>query len=234
MLVAAAVCPHPPLIVPELAAGAARELDPLREACDGAVAALLAARPDRIVVVGTGPESADFTKGGVGTLAPLGVNMSVRLGAGGLGDIEERLPLSLTIGAWLLGRTQVSAPVAGLAVAGDADAAECLASGAALAAGDERIALLVMGDGTACRTEKAPGYLDERAEAYDAAVALALADADVLALAALDPEVSDELWVAGRAAWQILAGAADGAGLSGRLTYDDAPYGVGYFVAQWV
>ena len=64
-------------------------------------------------------------------------------------------------------------------------------------------------------------------------MALALADADVLALAGLDPELSGELWVAGRAAWQILAGAADGAELTGRLTYDDAPYGVGYFVATW-
>lgn len=233
MLVAAAVCPHPPLLVPELAAGAAGELDALREACDAAVAALSAARPDRIVVVGAGPESVDFGQGGVGTFAPHGVNLSVRLGAGGVGDVEERLPQSLTVAAWLLGRTRVDVPVSGLVVASDADAAECLASGAALVSGDERIALLVMGDGTACRTEKAPGYLDARAEPYDAAVALALADADVLALASLDPELSDELWVAGRAAWQVLAGAADGAGLAGRLTYDEAPYGVGYFVAVW-
>lgn len=233
MLVAAAVCPHPPLLVPELAAGASGELDALREACDAAIAALSAARPDRIVVVGTGLESVDFGQGGVGTFAPQGVNLSVRLGAGGVGDVEERLPLSLTVAAWLLGRTRVDVPVSGLAVASDADASECLASGAALVSGDERIALLVMGDGTACRTEKAPGYLDARAEPYDAAVARALADADVLALAALDPELSDELWVAGRAAWQVLAGAADGAGLAGRLTYDEAPYGVGYFVAVW-
>ncbi|UGQ13914.1 class III extradiol dioxygenase subunit B-like domain-containing protein [Yinghuangia sp. ASG 101] len=232
MLVAAAVCPHPPLIVPELAAGAAGELDALRAACDAAVADLLAARPDRVVAVGTGPETAEFPKGGAGSFSPYGVNLSVRLGAGG-GDIEERLPLSLTIAAWLLGRTPVDVPVSGLAVAHDADAVDCLASGAELVSGDERVALLVMGDGTACRTEKAPGYLDARAEPYDAAAALALANADVLALAALDPRLSEELGVSGRAAWQLLAGAADGADLTGRLTYDEAPYGVGYFVAVW-
>lgn len=233
MLVAAAVCPHPPLIVPELAAGAAGELEPLRAACDAAVAGLLAVRPDRLVVVGTGPETAEFPKGGAGSFSPYGVNLSVRLGAGGSGDIEERLPLSLAIAAWLLGRTPVDVPVSGLAVARDTAAADCLASGAELASGDERVALLVMGDGSACRTEKAPGYLDARAAAYDAAAALALANADLPALAALDPELSDELWVSGRAAWQLLAGAADGAELTGRLTYDEAPYGVGYFVAQW-
>lgn len=230
MLVAAAVCPHPPLIVPELAAGAAGELDALRLACDSAIAELAAARPDRIVVIGTGPESADFAKGGTGSFAPLGVDLIVRLGAGGG---EERLPESLAVGAWLLARTPVGAQVSGLAVAAATDAADCLASGAELVSGDERIALLVMGDGSACRTEKAPGYLDERAEAYDAAVARALGGADVLALAGLDPDLAEELWVAGRAAWQVLAGAADGAGLEGRLVYEDAPYGVGYFVAVW-
>ncbi len=77
------------------------------------------------------------------------------------------------------------------------------------------------------------GYLDERAEAYDAAAAQALAAADTEALAALDPVLSAELLAAGRAPWQVLAGAARGAGLTARLRYDDAPYGVGYFVASW-
>ena len=36
-----------------------------------------------------------------------------------------------------------------------------------------------MGDGSACRTLKAPGYLDERAAAFDAEVARALGAADV-------------------------------------------------------
>jgi hypothetical protein len=229
VLVAAVVCPHPPLLVPELAAGAAPELDALRAACDDAVASLAAARPDRIVVVGSAPESADLPRGGTGSFAPFGVDVTVRLGAGEAAD----LPLSLTVAAWLLARTDVAVPVSGLAVAADADAADCLAAGADLAHGDIRTALLVMGDGSACRTEKAPGYLDPRAEPYDAAVARALADADPLALAGLDPDLSEELWVAGRAAWQVMAGAADGAGLGARLTYDEAPYGVGYFVAVW-
>ena len=51
-LIGAAICPHPPLIVPELAAGAAAELDELRAACDQAVARLLPTEPDIICVVG--------------------------------------------------------------------------------------------------------------------------------------------------------------------------------------
>ena len=57
------------------------------------------------------------------------------------------------------------------------------------------------------------------------------------ALLALDVALARDLLVAGRAAWQALAGAALDAppagGWHARLTYDDAPFGVGYFVAAW-
>ncbi|MGW2545598.1 hypothetical protein ACWC5I_33160, partial [Kitasatospora sp. NPDC001574] len=88
-------------------------------------------------------------------------------------------------------------------------------------------------DGSACRSVKAPGYLDERAEGFDAASARALGSADTVALAALDADLAAELKAEGRAPWQVLAGAAEGAGLTGRLGYQDAPYGVGYLVAAW-
>lgn len=93
--------------------------------------------------------------------------------------------------------------------------------------------LLVMGDGSARRSTAAPGYLDPRAESYDATVAHALRTADTAALLALDPALDDDLLVAGRAAWQVLAGAAGGATWHAELLYDAAPYGVGYFVATW-
>jgi aromatic ring-opening dioxygenase LigB subunit len=108
-----------------------------------------------------------------------------------------------------------------------------LGLGRGLAELADRVVLLVMGDGSACRTVKAPGYLDERAESFDAAVTAALADADTAALAGLDDRLAAELQAAGRAPWQVLAGAAEGAGLGGRLLYEEAPYGVGYFVAAW-
>ncbi|MYS10928.1 hypothetical protein GTW71_31860, partial [Streptomyces sp. SID6041] len=87
--------------------------------------------------------------------------------------------------------------------------------------------------GSACRTVKAPGYLDERAAGFDAEAARALGAADAAALLALEPELAYELKAAGRAPWQVLAGAAEDADLDGRLLFEDAPYGVGYFVAAW-
>ena len=93
--------------------------------------------------------------------------------------------------------------------------------------------MLVVGDGSACRSVKAPGYLDTRAEPFDAATAAALAAADPRALLALDPALARELQAAGRAPWQVLAGAAGEDRLTGELALSDAPYGVAYHVASW-
>ena len=105
--------------------------------------------------------------------------------------------------------------------------------GARLAAGPDPVGLLVVGDGAATHTEKAPGHLDERAGPFDAAVADALRAADPAALAALDPVLAAQLWAAGRAPWQVLAGATTGTAWSGELLYSAAPFGVGYHVAVW-
>ncbi|MDH6113073.1 hypothetical protein P3T36_005552 [Kitasatospora sp. MAP12-15] len=231
MLVAAAVCPCPPLLVPEVASGAAAELDALRAACAEAVAELLAAGPELLVLVGTGPQAEVWTEGGAGSLRRFGVDRAVRLPSGGVDG--PGLSPALTVGAWLLEQSGAALPTHACAVPTDAPTDRMLGLGQGLAGLADRVGLLVLGDGSARRTLKAPGYLDERAEAYDALAAGALGAADTAALAALDPALSADLLADGRAPWQVLAGAAQDAGLGGRLRYQDAPYGVGYFVASW-
>ncbi|MEW2528774.1 class III extradiol dioxygenase subunit B-like domain-containing protein [Streptomyces sp. NPDC047071] len=240
MLVAAAVCPCPPLLVPEVAAGAAPELDAARAACSDAIAVLAASRPDLLVVVGPADRSGrgPHAQGARGSFRGFGVDLDVTLGEAspeqGAPEPERELPTSLAVGAWLLGRTKWSAaPVEGLGVGEPLEPERCIRSGEGIAARADRVALLVMGDASACRTLKAPGYLDDRAEGFDARVAEALGAADVAALKSLDAELAYELKAAGRAPWQVLAGAAEGADLRGALLFDDAPYGVGYLVAAW-
>ncbi|MET7946105.1 hypothetical protein [Micromonospora sp. NPDC005324] len=233
-LVAAAVCPHPPLLVPEVAGSAAPELDDLRAACDTAVRRLLATDPDIVVLVGTGPVTGPVRAPATGSLQPWGVDLDVPL-VPGQPDRGAVLPLSLTVGAWLLARHGTPPPVAAVQVAADAGPAELAALAQEVGAAGDRVASLVLGDGSACRGEKAPGYDDARALPYDRGVAAALADADLDALLDLDPVVSAELKAAGRAPWQVLAGAARaaGGGWRGELLHDSAPYGVAYFVASW-
>ena len=220
-LLAAAVCPHPPLLVPDVAAGAAAELDSCRAACRTAVEALASVSVSALIVVGSGPEDRLFTTVG-GSFAPWGVDRTV-------GDPTGDLPLSLLVGAWLVDGYPFNNQTF-WSVGTDSSPNDCAALGASLV-GDAAVAMLVMGDGSACRSEKAPGYFDHRAESFDASVASALADADGKALLDLDPSLAAELRVAGRAPWQVLAGA--GASLRGELLYHEAPYGVGYFVASW-
>jgi hypothetical protein len=230
-LVAAAVCPHPPLLVPAFAGAAAPELDELRAACRAAITLLLGSSPDLIVIVGCGPDEANHPTGAVGSFVPWGVKERVTLGAP-TGVVDPTLPLSLSIGAWLLGNPP--RPVIGRSLPADTAPARCAAIGASLAASAPAVALIVMGDGSTCRSEKAPGYLDPRAAPFDAAVSRAFLDGNVTELAALDPVLAGELHCTGRAPWQVLAGAAgDRVPPHRAVHHDSAPYGVGYLVASW-
>jgi hypothetical protein len=236
MLVAAAVCPCPPLLVPEVAAGAAAELDATRAACADALGVLARARPDRLIVVGPAEQDGRgaHAQGARGSFRGFGVDLDVRLGKGEGAAGERELPPSLAVAAWLLQRAGwTGAPIEGLGVGEPLAPERCKEVGREIGARAARTALLVMGDASACRTLKAPGYLDDRAMPFDAEVARALGAADAAALMALDTDLAYELKASGRAPWQILAGAAEGADLTGTLLYDDAPYGVGYMVAAW-
>ncbi|AXT85177.1 hypothetical protein C6I20_08245 [Aeromicrobium sp. A1-2] len=212
MILAAAVCPHPPMIIPEVAAGASGELTEVRQACDEAVAALIDTRPDRVVVLGAGGSGADRDETAGGTFAAYGVDLHV----GGPGT---DLPLSLAVGAWLLDRAGWEGP-------------RTYSTGTP--AVSDRVALLVMADGSAKRSTSAPGFLDNRAETHDAVIATALGTGDSSALLALDLDLGAELWAAGVPALRTLGEMTEGANIIARLRVDVAPFGVGYWVADWV
>jgi hypothetical protein len=261
VLVAASVCPHPPLLVPETmgaagwpqirtgpeaeAAAASQEarvdqaIWQLRAACFTAVRDLADASPDLIVVVGGGTATKAYPDSAAGSLRDLGVPFTTGSGA-------PVLPLALTVGSWLIRRcldlgtggaqpgmvAQRAVRVGLQEVARDWPVAECLSLGGRLASAAPRVALLGMGDGSARKAMGVPGAADPAAERYDAQVAEALASADAGTLGRLDPRLDDELVVAGRAVWQVLAGAA-GAQMRGQLRYAAAPLDVSYFVASW-
>ncbi|MFC0629123.1 class III extradiol dioxygenase subunit B-like domain-containing protein [Kribbella deserti] len=222
-VVAVTVCPHPPILVPQVAAGAAPETGDLRAAAIAAVKSL--ADAEAVLMIGSGPTTGLEFGPGQTDLAAYGAR-EVDLG------IEPDAPLSLLIGAWLL--REAGIPVwSGLTVAADAAPADCVELGQRLAADPRRLGLLVMGDGSARQSEHAPAHLHPRAVAFDDAVASALATADTAVLDALDPFIAAEVQAAGRAPWQVLAGAAEGCEWDARLDYAAAPYGVAYFVARW-
>ncbi len=182
--------------------------------------------------MGDAPASGDWDGSAGGSLRTFGVDVC-------FGGPDLALPTTLTLGAYLL--DEIGWPRERrryLAVAREASPQDCADLGSRLAAEAERLALLVMADGSAKRAKESPGYVDERAVGYDTAVVAALEAGDVDALLALDPDLARTLWVAGRPAWQVLAGAGraaydDGASISTAVRYDEAPFGVGYAVVDW-
>jgi hypothetical protein len=252
VIVSAAVCPSPPLLARELT-GQAEILPDLRDACAAAVAHLLAATPDVVAVVGGGQETASWDSedrldlsaygasyvsspaaGAPVTGAPVtGAPVTGALTAGSRG--KPGLPLAVGIGALLLDEAGYSGPRILQAVDESAPTDACLRLGRDLAGASPRVALLAVGDGSARRGRTAPGYLDERAIPFDDAVQHAMRDGDMVALAGLDPDLARDLMATGRAAWQVLAGACDGAFAGVRpaaeIRYAADPFGVAYLVA---
>jgi hypothetical protein len=228
MISRAVVCPSPPLLAAGLTGRAAVAAD-LARACADAVARLLdggpdTGRPDTVAVVAGGPATRTWDPGSRLDLAAYGPGLPPGSSASA-GKPRASLPLGLGIGAMLLDEAGYTGARLLQAVAADAPVRECLDLGAALAS----TALLVVGDGTARRTPKAPGHFDERAAGFDAAAERALRSGDLAALAGLDPLLAGELMATGRAAWQVLAGALPSA--QGEVLYADAPFGVFYLVA---
>ena len=204
-VIAIAAVPGPPLLLPGATGGPVAEVEELRRACLDALRAITDQRPERIVLVG-------------GT-AP----------GEGAPSLAER------VGRALLVEAGVQSPVEVVSVSGQATAAECIAAGRGIAASGDGLGLLVVGDGSARRTVKAPGYLDDRAGPFDDRVVAALRTADASALADLDPALAAELLAAGRAAWQVLAGVLSATGEPFAVTehYLGDPFGVLYPVFSY-
>ena len=110
-------------------------------------------------------------------------------------------------------------------------AAACLRLGAGLRTMSDRVGLLVMADGSACRSLRAPGYLDPRAAAFDAVIADAVRSGDLAPLRAMDSDLARELLVASRPGWQVLAGAMPDRAPSTEVLYEADPFGVFYLVS---
>jgi hypothetical protein len=225
--VAAAVLPHPPLLVPELAGAAAPELDPLRAACREALSTVVAAA-DLTLIIGDGPAWAIPGPTAFGSFHAYGAEVEVALPA--LVDLADlalpalpapaqlgELPLSLAVAAHLLadlgpppgGVAGADRPPAGrlwaATVPRSLDPRAAAAIGRALNSAGP-FGLVVMADLSARRTERAPGAFRPEAADFDARVGDALRAGAPQRLLALDPAQAADLLVAGLVPLQVLAG----------------------------
>jgi hypothetical protein len=220
VLSAIAIIPSAPVMVPELAAGAADELADLRQAVFAAAASL----PDRWIAVGAGAVDAALSPNSAGTFAGYGVDVRCALSPEG-GPLTE-LPLCALIAGWVRGQARPDARVE-VRVYTDHPAAET--RGRALRAeideSADPIGVLVVADGAHTLTPPAPGGYDPDSIPLQAALDDALAAGDVGVLTRLPDGI------VGRVAYRVLSGL--GEPRSTEELYRGAPYGVGYFVGIW-
>jgi hypothetical protein len=218
VILGAVLVPSPLLLLPGYV-GASDPIAELRGAAQAAVAAL----------VSTG-------RGEAGGRARSGPDEVVIVGGtdGYASSPEITAPehsLSIRVGQLLLSEVGNDLPVTIQPIGYDAPADRAIALGVQLAARPGLTALLVVGDGSARHLPSGPGTLDERAAPFEEVVVDALREGDAATLRGIDTELADELMVAGRAAWQVLAGALPDA--AGAVHWTGAPFGVAYHVASW-
>lgn len=222
MITGAALCPSPPLLHPAVT-GQQAVLPELRAACADAVRRLLREDPEVVVVVGAAAATGRWDAGSrldPSAFAPAIPSTGTR-----------SLPLALGLGAMLLDQAGYHARRELQAIGQDEPASTCVTLGAQLAASGARTALLIMGDGSARRTLKAPGYLDPRAAAFDAEIETMVRAGELDALQQLDCQLARDLMATGRPAWQVLSGAMHPLRPRTEVLYCDAPLGVAYLVA---
>jgi hypothetical protein len=224
-VVSVAFCPTPPLLLPEVEGRATAQTTELRAACAQALHAVSGSGPATVVVVGDGgAPGARFGAGDAADLAGWGVDLVVPFDGPPRNDARG-LPLAHALGARLLDEAGYRGVRVGT---GPADL------GAVLAELRGPVAVLAMADGSARRAVRAPGAPDDDAAAFDAAVSAALGAGDPGGLAGLDPGEGERLLAAGTPTWRAVGAVLHGRRVTAATHYDDAPFGVGYLVADWI
>ena len=141
------------------------------------------------------------------------------------------------VGAHLLRAARHATPTTALEVSAGGSAPVSADIPPALNTGGlDRVTVLVIADGAACHGDDAPGRRDDRSDAFDAALARALAAGDPAALgdACCNPELPADAVMASVNPLALLADLTRSAPPDAAdLLYSGAPFGVGYFVASW-
>ncbi len=198
----------PPDAVEPVHAAVARALAPIAAA----------AAPVHLLLAAPEPESAGFTLAGLGAV-PAG------------GGAASAVGLDVSDTPWRVGVAESLIRRHGLR----ADHVQELRADSPLAEPTESACLVIAADGSAKRSDAAPGSLDPRAETFDAAVLAAVGEADPVGLAALDTELGTQLLADGVHVWRAVGAALRDRPWRPAVAAElNAPFGVGYLTGAWV
>lgn len=231
MLIAATVCPSPPLLVAGVGSDHDHRLEQLRAACWSGLDSLRFGSPQLLVLVAADDATVEDLAGR-GSLEEYGVPREVSL-PGHEDAHGSGLPLSLSVGAWLLERDGWPGPVVAATVSRTAGVDECAQLGERLAQRAERVAMLVMADGSSQRSDEQTEAVRRRAEVHDSELVRTLEEGEPRQLLTLDEASAAQAGADGVNPLRVMAGAAEDGVFDAELLYQGAPFGVGYVVAVW-
>jgi hypothetical protein len=205
-------------VAPVLVLGPPGAVEPVDAAVARALAPIAAAGlPVHLLVAAPEPGAAEFTFAGLGAVPD-------DLAGPAVGPDTADLPWRVGVAEALIGRHGLRS-----------GQVQQLRPGAALDEPEQPACLVVAADGSAKRSDSAPGSFDPRAEAFDAAVLAAVGEADPVRLADLDAGLGTQLLADGVHVWRAVGTALRGRGWRVAVAAElNAPFGVGYLTGAWV
>ncbi len=146
----------------------------------------------------------------------------------------EPLPVPLAIGAALLGTAGWTGPAVFHALDRSISPEAAIEYGRQLSSNTVPVGLLLLGNGSACCTDKAPGSFHLGAQAFNEALTSMIRTGDQRAVARLSAEASAAQLSDIRLPLQVLAGAESRCRLRGSIAYDEPFMGVHYICAAFL
>jgi hypothetical protein len=242
---AVATVPSTALLIPEVAAGAAPELEVLRRIALQRIHDTVEVS-DRLMVI-AGSRSVDsvglMKTPSLASLRPIGLDRVVFLQPWSSQQAEvherEEIPLAVSVAGWLLSQVDGDIPRQFVVVPSQTSVNGAVVSdvfGEIADSAGGRLGVIVVGDGAATRTPKSPGAFVDGAIAWDDQwlAAWHKVDCDWFT----DPARSDEaqmFLVDGVGAWSFAAALIAGTAHQwmGCVDHHEDPYGVMYSVGGW-
>ncbi len=242
---AVATVPSTALLIPEVAAGAAPELEVLRRCALQRIHDTVEVSDHLMVIAGSRTtDSVGLLKTpSLASLRPIGLDRDISLQPQSSQqkerDEHEEIPLAVSVAGWLLSQVAPDCPRQYVVVPSQTSVAGAVVSdvfGEVADSGGGRLGVIVVGDGAATRTPKSPGACVDGAIAWDERwlAAWHRVDCDWF----IDPTRSDEaqkFLVDGVGAWSFAAAMIAGTAHQwmGCVDHHEDPYGVMYSVGGW-
>jgi len=224
-LVGAALVPAAPVLIAEIS-GRLRPASAPREAARSVIEQLISCAPDVIVVVAEGDHTEVFDNSAAMHLHRLGGMHRDDYAPG-----ARILPIPLAIGEALLraagwvGRTHYQLLDASTA------AVEAANAGRELADVEPRVGLLLLGNGSACSTPKAPGSFHPQAQEFNTELVRVIEAGDLAAIREWTPGSFVDQLSDVRVPLQVMVGAVDGKSWPWSITFAEEFQGVFYLCA---